>query len=365
MNDYKLYGFSTALNPGESAKYELLEIFPGSAPQIKRIDWTIGANLSKQNGGGPNDRTVIVRAAILPKTTTTSIKAKIWYSNNTNEEVSLSIVIKGGIRSISQDKPAIVEGTSTFKAENCSGYKFLWDYEKIYFTNSDATDNRSKESISLKAIESGPTYIRLTLFDSNNGQVIDIITKPIEILPKGGTDPGNPPVEEPEMVIRKGSPDFVNRDEVISPYIENYKRGYIQWLSNDKLTLISGQGTSSAKFRVSSTAQGSVLIEVMVDNKKLTRSFPVNARYFGGVDTFYYGQDAPVMLLGGSSSRPTWTYDSSVFDKLRDFDPEPKTWGIMLKSKYSGPTRTTTVTAEQDGVVLSRVITLKTSSTSN
>jgi len=171
---------------------------------------------------------------------------------------------------------------------------------------------------------------------------------------------------EAELIIRKGSPDFVNRNEVISPYIENYKSGYIQWLSNDKLTLISGQGTASAKFRVSPSALGSVVIEVMVDNKKLTRSFPVFYRYIGGTSTFYYGQDAPVMLLGaaGTTTRPTWTYDTSVFDKLRDYDPEPRVWGIMLKSKYSGPTRTTTVTVSQDGVVLSKEITLKTSSTS-
>lgn len=170
----------------------------------------------------------------------------------------------------------------------------------------------------------------------------------------------------PVPEIKKGTPDFVNRNEICQFFLDYYRGNQtINWLSNSDMTLISGQGTAWATYRVSSTALGNVKVEANIGTEiKLTKYTSVFYRHFGGVDSYFYGQTSPIILVGGTNTEPTWTYDSYFFDKVSDYNPEPKVWGIMLKSKYNGSTPiTTTVTVKQDGVTLSKVVTLKPATT--
>lgn len=186
MNRCNLYGFNTILNPGELAKYELQELYPNPSDPIKKTEWTLGSNLKKQSGGGLNDFSVTVSASSSIQTTTsTNIKVRVWYISNTFEDISLNIIIKGGARSILQDNNPSVDGTTTFKADNCTGFKLIWNYNGLYFANTDATGNLSKESVSLKAIKSGLTNVTLIIYNPNNGQLVETIVKSVEIKEKG------------------------------------------------------------------------------------------------------------------------------------------------------------------------------------
>lgn len=159
---------------------------------------------------------------------------------------------------------------------------------------------------------------------------------------------------------------IVYRDGTVTVDLVNYIGSQkISWKNNQHLTLTSGQGTTRATYRVSSTALGSVSVEVSIaDQLTLQKSIPVLYRYLVGSDTFTYGVVSPFILAGGSTTRPTWTYDSSLFDVTQEMNPNPYTWGLLLKSKYNGSSpRTTTISVSQDGEVLSKVITLKPATT--
>ena len=57
------------------------------------------------------------------------------------------------------------------------------------------------------------------------------------------------------------------------------------------MTLISGQGTAWATYRVSGTALGNVKVEANIGTEiNLTKYTSVFYRHFGGVDSYFYGQ---------------------------------------------------------------------------
>ena len=170
----------------------------------------------------------------------------------------------------------------------------------------------------------------------------------------------------PEPSISDYGQSIVYRDGTVSVDLVNYIGSQkIFWKNNQHLTLTSGQGTTRAIYRVSSTALSSVSVEVSIaDQLTLQKSIPVLYRYLAGSDTFTYGVVSPFILAGGSTTRPTWTYDSSLFDVTQEMNPNPYTWGLFMKSKYNGSSpRTTTISVSQDGVILSKVVTLKPATT--
>lgn len=161
-----------------------------------------------------------------------------------------------------------------------------------------------------------------------------------------------------EQKIIKSSPDFVVRGETFTLNIDGYQGIHaVNWISNADITVVSGQGTATARYLVSNSALGSVTAEANIGSLKLTKTIPVQYRYLAGVSSYTYGLTSPVILAGGSLNRPTWTYDSSLFDLIQEMNPQPNVWGLLLRSKYNGST-TTTISVSQDGVILSKVITL-------